>query len=724
MMTGAVYNGRRPQMQAAHDKAFYHLIDHKIDGKSVAESIVDKLFEQRPDMVDSEREANTCNTEEGARMRDFFAVVRHTIFLWIVTTCARVRDRFGLVDVNKGTKLELCNPAFTQHLMPLMHTCQYKYIKETVIRLEEEEIELGTLANKDSNQREFVMCMNRMEDTMISHCASKEAKEKRSECMALEKKLRDIMTSRPSNDQEDYVRYEYYRKGGDDLMMLKRKIEHDFEGDVCSARKQTEWIERLRALRGEGYSEQAAYQSPVRPDPMVGLARGTSALTLPILPNSSTTLAVQAPNVGTSVVHAQMAHPVQLCSDAPVVPPVVAKVVVPPPEHLQTVSKQHPCSPLVTSHDQRDSAYGSNLLSQFRESSKDDWTKKAVLIFESSKLSNYQSEGVVGVLRKYLTEILPLEKEATNWRSATYIGSFYAQKWTQLFQSYNPIMSRLVTVMEQRQVNIWQAAEYLETLRNGKFANVNDERAVVDMQVKKLFQMPASAFVELHVNKTLSNLPNDALLPGLSGVQPIAGATTRIIAFDPGWECGFALFQLDESECILSVDIGVIRVKHFDQIEARCANLQDQINPLLSPKPSHAFSESFFVSTKGKLNGVAASFKLRGAIGLMMFRSDIPFSEISSTDWKTLICTHGNKADDNEKREGVRQTCKADIPDRILMSGKMCNTASNIQHAVDAIGIGLYGIKQVTGSPPKFAGNFCIRSGIADEPRGQKRARS
>ena len=157
----AGYRGTSPQIQAAHDKASY---DYMYERPKDRQEAVDTLYRaHREEMLQQEELAAADQTEGGQRMREFFTVVRHCIFEWIVSTVARPRDRMGLIAADRPIKRLLCASVFTKHLIPLLGTVVYAEIASSVLKYEEEEISLGQMANYSETELRDALRIAEME---------------------------------------------------------------------------------------------------------------------------------------------------------------------------------------------------------------------------------------------------------------------------------------------------------------------------------------------------------------------------------------------------------------------------------------------------------------------------------------------------------------------------------------------------------------------------------
>ena len=128
----------------------------------------------------------------------------------------------------------------------------------------------------------------------------------------------------------------------------------------------------------------------------------------------------------------------------------------------------------------------------------------------------------------------------------------------------------------------------------------------------------------------------EAVSKSLLDVPALQEATIRYIGFDPAISCGFSIIQLNSSLEILSIDVGVIDVSEATKDGHRCLLLQEQLIPLLSPTPDHAFIEPFF--GHGRPNE-AISYKLRAIIEMQLAAHNVDYSEVKP---QTVSCCDSN----------------------------------------------------------------------------------
>lgn len=174
MLLRSGYLGTNPQIQAAHDRAQCEFMYERL---ADTKTIVDLLYlAHRKEILTKEREALEAKEREraegnyygpGHRVTEFYTVVRHCIFTWVVSTVARQRDRMGLIIEGSKVKRELCAPEFIAHLAPLLGTPLYNALAVTVRRYEDEEIALGPLANVGAEERRTALRVQQSEKHVI-----------------------------------------------------------------------------------------------------------------------------------------------------------------------------------------------------------------------------------------------------------------------------------------------------------------------------------------------------------------------------------------------------------------------------------------------------------------------------------------------------------------------------------------------------------------------------
>jgi len=194
---------------------------------------------------------------------------------------------------------------------------------------------------------------------------------------------------------------------------------------------------------------------------------------------------------------------------------------------------------------------------------------------------------------------------------------------------------------------------------------------------------------------------------------PVAeNATTRYLALDPSLSCGFAIIQLNAASQILSVDVGVLEVdKAITSDGPRCVNLQEQLRPLLTPPPDHAFIEPFFGHGR---QGDAISFKLRAAIEIELAVHQVELTEVVPQTWKKEVSGNG-KADKAAVKAALEKTLGIAFPSHLFIRGRWLKFRDD---ASDATGIGFWGVIQ--RGPLAFASSLRVSAPGLPKPRSGK----
>lgn len=139
---GAGY-AAEPEVMAAHIQALYQELN------GFAHQVVTKLYEShRPGLIQLEKGA-----KPGTPLFDWLHMVRHCITAWVVSTCARPRDRFGYILKDMPTKGEIVADAFYSHMEAVDDTEEYEILMRVVRAFEDKEFALGDLAHRAGPER-------------------------------------------------------------------------------------------------------------------------------------------------------------------------------------------------------------------------------------------------------------------------------------------------------------------------------------------------------------------------------------------------------------------------------------------------------------------------------------------------------------------------------------------------------------------------------------------
>ena len=132
-----------PEVMAAHVQALYQELN------GFAFQVVTKLYEaHRPELLQLEKDA-----KPGTPLFDWLYMIRHCITAWVVSTCARPRDRFGYILKDLPTKGEIVADEFYSHMQAVDDTEEYEWLMGVVRSIEDTEIARGDLAHRAGLER-------------------------------------------------------------------------------------------------------------------------------------------------------------------------------------------------------------------------------------------------------------------------------------------------------------------------------------------------------------------------------------------------------------------------------------------------------------------------------------------------------------------------------------------------------------------------------------------
>jgi hypothetical protein len=144
---GAGY-ARDPEEQAPWVKCLMDMID------TYGEILTTMLYKRwRPEILGLEEKAKADKTTAGERMRTWLNMVRHCITAWIVSTCARPRDRFGYIMTDLRTKGDIVAHELQSHMNEIYDTDEYEEMSKHCREYEDREIAGGDLAQRGGSER-------------------------------------------------------------------------------------------------------------------------------------------------------------------------------------------------------------------------------------------------------------------------------------------------------------------------------------------------------------------------------------------------------------------------------------------------------------------------------------------------------------------------------------------------------------------------------------------
>lgn len=466
-----------------------------------------------------------------------------------------------------------------------------------------------------------------------------------------------------------------------------------YDGDDDALQSELRHIARFRALQSHGFdgTKEQTYRPPPPPPPGVGLAprlrpdRGpvvaacanasdttcasnAFVLSCPERINGSSEMTASSSNAGSSS-NGMPSGPVPVVAHTTAKPsPSLADGVT--PLALTTVVPLSPAAPVAAAT--TDGPHTAMILAPpdigtdaWKELPEADRHKSLQALLDTCGLHGFSTSGVRALAKHYLRKIAPLErlpaKRGYSYRGQRYAGKPLQDAWTDLLsKEIEPLLCGVVEYMDNEKVSFWAACDAIEEKRQdvgdfgklikqelSKFKGKEEARKpyiqrLLDAELaSKVLDELVTPIVE-EETETVSEVTEeteDAVVVPLVMVPTPEGAVTRILSLDPALCCGWAVVQLDESGEILSNNVGVFEVdKSLTSDGARCNNLKQQLRPLLTPQPDHAFIEPFFAHGR---QGDPISFKLRGAIETELDDASIASTEVTPQSWKASIAGSG-----------------------------------------------------------------------------------
>ena len=711
MLNRANYNGTKPQMQAAHDKAFSEYL--QADKGRVLVDIL--IREHRPAFFTLEQEALKRKTEEsedgpGHRIVECLTWIRHCLLSWIVSTAARPRSRLGLIIPRGQLKRDVVCAEFTRHLTALLKTHEYAQMEARVRFYEDAEIQLGPLANRG----EFEINLTQEVRAVPSHVVQQMAPQ----------------LDRVRHDLEDE---QQLRLDGDYFQSLPEEERAHLRSSLSP--QDPVGTQTLRDLRLERESRKArvsvnrsalqAFFAP--PHPEAGLSRhpkkaAVSAIAVASSSASPSPCSTSSASLLTAHVVGETSPPLPAITDASS-PPAAPSNPSDVPDVTAVIPAASPMDTPSTACVAVPAAPPEIGTPEWFALPPDDRNASARSLLNTVGITNMQTFGVPALVRTYLRKILPLEKRPAKrghgWRdSHTLSDPKLREAWTDLLtKTYEPIVCRVVETMEGD--NLWGATEELEKIRLqlGDFDKLKALKEIVALTGKAGKTKRPPLLQRLHDGKFAGTLLQTEAPPAVVRedpveedtvlVPPVEGAVARYIGIDPGLSSGYAIVQVDASHHILSIHAGVLDVseKGLTNDGERCNALQVQLRRVLTPLPTHAFIEPFF--GKGRMCD-AISYKLRAAIEMLLASEKVPCKEHAPQTWKKSIGGTGS-AEKEKVKSAIEEMTGYAFPEKVFVAGKWSESKKKLHDASDAAAIVLCGVKE-GHHPLVFADSFRILS--------------
>ena len=690
MLQRAGYSGTKPEVLSAYDKVFYEITYG--NANVTGEELVDCLWRtHRPD--DSSKgsqwltlEEQVCrdNSEGGMRLSEFFTVVRHSMLLWVVSTAARPRDRFGQIDTTRPIKRFIVAPEFTAHLTDLFETDAYARLVALVRSKEEEELALGELAQCGAEERHVREDIQKLAPkvadivaTSIGQVTADVDDEVRDKNFYLACDIEEQSRFKnPSTDTLDWTEIRSVRIRREQRALRDREVGYFAVGGAAA-----------------GLVSFTNQHSPP-PPPTVGLASRLTLAPLPVAPLPVASLPVAPLPVASLPV-----SPPTLAPVSPVVastPATSLAVVADCPNGVLPVAPVFAIAAPVAPD------IGSPL---WQELPLDERIQTLQPIKNLMSLTgSIQTGGIPQMLRLWFKTFAPLEripaKRGHEWRSTRYCGKTMMESFSDsLNKQWLPILCRVVERMdEQEGMSIWTAAEELEALRIQKqtFDQLLSEPSIERFRKGEL-RAPFTARLQ---DETFANdarkggeestrdcgqvqtPPDDeAMLEATDSttagapsplVAPIVeSAVTRILGIDPAIHTGVSIVQLDAEGRVLSIHVAVLDVSDALSDGARGSHLQELLSTFLSPPPDHIYVESYF--SHGRETD-AVGIKLRMAIEMLLHLRGLTYDEVTPQAWKKAVGCRGKAESEPAKEKArVREVIEAAMgytfPPKVYLNG-------------------------------------------------------
>ena len=723
-----------------------------MDTESAGHKLVSMLYEQhRAELLLLEEQAADDDTDAGKRMHQWCQVVRHCMMSWLVSCAARPRDRFGMIDIKQAIKRRVVDTVFTAHLDILLDTPLFQQLESDVRSYEKAEIDMGQLANVGAAERRTRAQLTGMERRMAElpgqveqvlrpRLDGQDARLDDEHEIGLD---RDFFASLPPDVQESFrdpdgtdpvgtqklrdvrlrrVRFRAAQAGSMIRhMQCDRCIAEGAPGGVCTHLPQLVPSPRTRC-----FAAAAAHATTASFGPLAAATFGVEGSTDPSFEPCPVALAAAA------VMHAPTAEHAAAASNLAVALAATAPGQTAGPLAAAAASTAAARS-LVVAKSLSATAVDAETHVENEALSRENDILKAKVARSGLEQDPLQLKQLVGgvrqMLRVFLTLVAPKERQGTDWRSKVH-GEKRAEALKQLLtKSYYPVLY----VVMQRHIDdgmeIGAACAAVDHLRgrvDWKFISnlpkLEDEakgrykEKLLDADFAEMALAAAAAAAEMALAAAAKPSPLPPLPPppeeedheeptvNSLTVPIVEGASTRYIAIDPALSCGFAILQLNEAGQILSIDVGVLDVSSKGYTcdgqgdGARLNALTRQLAPLLSPSPDRVFGESFFGHSRGS---DAISFKVRGAIEMLVAKDGVPYHEVAQQTWKKAVAGSGT-ADKGLVKTQIESKMGHSFPDTLYINRRWQNFRDD---ASDAVGIGLWGVLQ-HHSELSFAGSF------------------
>ena len=562
---------------------------------------------------------------------------------WIVSSAARPRDVWGLIDAERPAKRRLVDVQLRSHLDCLLAMDEFHTLQETVLSVEQTEIDMGPNANLPAGERRTLGALAALEERMPGKVAA-------------------AVGPRFSAIDEDTLDQSYYH-GLDSVAKQRFHTTSWFGSQKVDWKAVREYRKRSEASHR---SLMAAGEVEKRRRLLLGAPTSSAtALTTSSPPSSSTALTTSSPCAAST-----------------------APVITTPPAAPTPTAPSSARTPAMSALERENDT----LRAQMATSS------ACGAIVERAQMT---VRGVPQLMDVYVDNVAPKEREGSGWRSEKMVGKQEARRVGHLINDvYNPVAFAVMQRHLDEHMALNDAVAAVEALRNPadwKFIKglpdwKKDRKEDAARYLSKLLDKD---FWEAYKAATASSAPPSAppaaeppaAEVATSTIAPVPGSTTRILGLDPSTSCGWSLVHLDGSK-VVAIHCGVFDVKALETAGARCNALATQVRQLLDPLPTHAYLETY-VFNPSTPKDAAINYKLRAALEMALDSSGVALHEVAPQTWKRAIAGDG-KAEKQKVKAAIEKR-KCTFPMHLPINGRMLTLRDD---ASDAVAIALYGAQQ------------------------------
>jgi Holliday junction resolvasome RuvABC endonuclease subunit len=692
ILLGGGYRPDRPQQMAPYPRAV-HTYVMKEDW-----TLVDMLIEKwRPDILQLEKKADANHEKAGERIRAWLLWVRHCLLSWVISCCMRPWTCDMRIDADASIKRHLLADVFAHHLEPIVGSDALSELEEFVRGLEDRYIALGDDAELDENGLKTV------QTAAATHAAVAAIPRQVAEHMQprLDEKasvaaLTDETELRLDQGYYQGLLEDEQREFTYDLLPHQSPVGTQLLRDARlahTARKE----EVSRSYGGGMLKWISPPHAEPRADPRAGLRLRNPA---PPAPSPSATeaptptvspLPLEAPRHAASSSTLALALPFASPSTSTSAPPTAFSSTAIVASALPAVASSS--TDILPSA--RPAASTAIVASASAESQEDRAKHAESLHSICTGVKSVPQMALLYTQHVMPLELGPLRKGRVEWRGSHAIGETMQGKWTDLLtKTYSPPLGQVMKYVDEG-LDFDCAVDKVEAER-GKRDFTGSKGFIAQAKLSKVDM--SRAFAERFAKAAATSVRAAAVVPAepppAATVAPLVAnaeaGVRRYLGIDPGLKCGWALLQVNAAGVLLSVDVGVLKVKRTSCIGTRMADLRRQLEPLFTPPPQHAFSEDFFAHPE-HASGIAVTYALRGVVVEEFVKRSIPYESYKPQSWKLTSAGHG-RAGKIAIKSALENYFGHAFPTKLPVGGAEEDFED---HASDATGIALCGVHKL-----------------------------